>query len=136
MRSGKFSSPALIGGLIASMACAATGAGPRVSESSRDNVTSMEIANTPAASAFDLVNRLRPQWLRPGGPSSMGGGTLSTPVTLVYLDGNKLGSIEVLRSISASGIKSMSWISATRAAVVLTDVGNDAIAGAISLKTK
>ena len=135
MRSGTLFS-LLAGGLIAAGACASSGAGPKVSESSRDKVTSMEIASTPAASVYDLVNRLRPQWLRPGGPSSMAGGTLSTPVTLVYLDGSKLGSIEVLRSLSASGIKSMEWVSATRAAVVLTDVGNDAIAGAISLKTK
>jgi hypothetical protein len=125
---------------LASASCASSnsggGAAPKVSESSRDKVTSVEIAATPAASAYDLINRLRPQWLRPGGPSSMGGGTVQAQVTLVYLDGSKVGAIDALRSISASGIKTMEWIPAARASIVFTDIGSDAINGAISLKTR
>ena len=117
-------------------ACASSGSRPTISESSRDKVTSIEIANTEAATTYDLVNRLRPQWLRAGGTSSIGGGSIQNMVTLVYLDGHRIGSIEALRTISASGITSMEWIPATRAAIVLTDVGSDAINGAISLKTR
>ncbi|MGE5749568.1 MAG: hypothetical protein ACM31F_06380 [Gemmatimonas sp.] len=117
-------------------ACASSGAKPTISESSRDKVTSIEIANTEAATAYDLVNRLRPQWLRAGGTSSIGGGSIQNMVTLVYLDGHRIGTIETLRTITAAGISSMEWIPATRAAIVLTDVGSDAINGAISLKTR
>lgn len=120
---------------ILGTACA-SGAASKVSESSRDKVTSVEINATPASSAYDLVNRLRPHWLRQGGTSSIGGGSIRGLVTLVYLDGNRVGTIDALRSISSTGIRSMEWIPATRAAVVLTDVGSDAINGAISLRTR
>lgn len=126
----------LAGVTLGLAACASSGATTKVSESSRDKVTSMEIASVPATSAYDLVNRLRPQWLRPGATSTIGGGSIQNMVTLVYLDGSRIGTLEALRSISAAGIRSMEWIPATRAAIVLTDVGTDAINGAISLKTR
>lgn len=126
---------ALAGTTLISTACASGGT-HNISESSRDKVTSVEIDATPASSAYDLVNRLRPHWLRQGGTGSIGGGSIQSQVTLVYLDGSRVGTLEALRSISASGIRTMEWIPATRAAVVLTDVGSDAINGAISLRTK
>ena len=125
----------LVGMTAFSVACASSGT-QNVAESSRDKVTSIEIDATPASSAFDLVNRLRPHWLRQGGTGSIGGGSIRSLVTLVYLDGNRVGTLEALRSISAAGIRTMEWIPATRAAIVLTDVGSDAINGAISLRTK
>lgn len=117
------------------LACASSGSTPKASESSRDNLTSVEIKETSATTAYDLVSRLRPQWLRASGVASMGG-RASGPVILVYLDGNRVGTVEALRSINASGIQTMQFLSATRAAVVLTDIGSDAIAGAISIKTR
>ena len=131
----KFWSLALAGTALISVGCASGGT-TKVSESAPDKVTSVEIDATPATSAFDLVNRLRPQWLRQAGTGSIGGGTIRGQVTLVYLDGNKIGSLEALRSISATGIRTMEWIPATRAAVVFTDVGSDAINGAISIRTR
>jgi len=106
-----------------------------VNESGSDFVTSVEIAATSAGSAYDLVSRLRPTWLRPGGISSVSGGKISSQVTLVYLDGNKMGEIDALRSISASGIQTMRWLDAVRAQTVLRGIGTEAIAGAILLST-
>lgn len=120
-------------------ACASSGGGtsaPKTQESSRDRITSVEISSTPGTSAYDLVFKLRPHWLRAGSTGSIGGGTVTNQVTLVYLDGSKIGTIEALRSISSAGIKTMEWIQASRAAVVLSDIGNDPIAGAISIKTR
>ena len=119
-------------------ACASgTGTGaPKAEESSRDRITSVELANTTGTSAYDLIFKLRPHWLRAGATGSIGGGTMTNQVTLVYLDGSRLGTLDALRSITASGIKSMEWIQASRAAIVLSDVGNDPIAGAISIKTR
>ena len=120
-------------------ACASSGGGgaAKVNESSSDKVTSIEITQTQAQSAYDLVYKLRPHWLRAGAVGSIGGGTTNrTQVTLVYLDGNKLGTIEALRTISASGIRRMEFLSASRASVVLSDVGNEPIAGAIALYTR
>jgi hypothetical protein len=116
--------------------CASSGSAPKTSEASRDNITSIEINATSAQSAYDLVNKLRPQWLRQSGVSSIGSGRATAGVILVYLDGNRIGSVETLRTITASGIKNIQWLSATRAAVVLPDIGSDAVAGAISIKTR
>ena len=129
---------ALCSGALVASACASSGAGPKpkVSESSSDKVTSIEIDQAPSNNVYDLIYRLRPHWLRAGATGSIGGGTSRNQVTLVYLDGNKLGGIETLRSLSASGIKSMEWLSASRASVVLSDIGSDPIAGAISLHTR
>jgi hypothetical protein len=54
----------------------------------------------------------------------------------VYLDGSKMGELDVLRSISSTGIKSMEWVSSTRAPIVFTDIGSDPVNGVISIKTK
>jgi hypothetical protein len=124
----------LFGSLV--MACSSTpSAGTKVTQASRDNVTSMEIEATSASSAMDLVSKLRPHWLRQGGTASIGGGAITNQVTLVYLDGNRLGGVDALRSISAGSVRSMQWIPATRAAIVLPDIGNEAISGVISVRT-
>jgi hypothetical protein len=123
-------------GLTTACASSTGGSVPKAEESSRDRITSVEIASTPGTSAYDLVFKLRPHWLRAGATGSIGGGTMTNQVTLVYLDGSRLGTLDALRSITATGIKSMEWIQASRAAIVLSDVGNDPIAGAISIKTR
>ncbi|MGI9043788.1 MAG: hypothetical protein ACR2GK_06640 [Gemmatimonadaceae bacterium] len=116
--------------------CASSSSSPtRVTQSSRDKITSVEIQHTSATSALDLVNKLRPQWLRQAGIASIGSG-VRTQVTLVYLDGSRIGGLEALRSIPASGITGMEWIPATRAAIMLPDIGSDAISGVISISTK
>jgi len=126
--------------LVASAACASSGTPkPDVQQSSRDRVTSVEINSTPSSNAYDLVTRLRPQWLKTYGVASIGGNSgsrTSNSVTYVYLDGSKMGEIDVLKSISSSGIKSMEWISSTRAPVLFTDIGSDPVNGVISIKTK
>jgi hypothetical protein len=121
--------------VLAGTACASSGT-PATPRSSPDLVTSAEISNTAAASAYDIVVRLRPNWLRQGNPGSISGGRLSPQVVVVYLDGNRLGGLESLRTLSATGIRSMQYLSATRAAVVLRDPGSDALAGAIVISTR
>ena len=122
--------------VVTACASGSGGSAPKTEESSRDRITSVEIASTPGTSAYDLIFMLRPHWLRAGATGSIGGGTLTNQVTLVYLDGSKIGTIDALRSITSAGIKTMEWIQASRAAVVLSDIGNEPIAGAISIKTR
>ena len=56
---------------ISSLASCSSSRGPRASvqNSSSDYVTSMEIAAVGATNAYDLINRLRPRWLRTTAPS-------------------------------------------------------------------
>jgi hypothetical protein len=119
-------------------ACASSGTpANRTNESSPDRVTSVEIEATAGASnAYDLVRRLRPRWLTGGGVSSIGRSQIEGQVLLVYLDGNKLGSVEALRTLTVSGIKSMQYYDAVRAATVLRDVGSQPISGAIAINTR
>lgn len=102
-------------------------------ESAPDYITSVEVGATPVANAYDLINRLRPHWLRTA-TGSIRGNTRSQ-VVAVYLDGARIGDVQALRSISTSGVASLRYYNATRAAVVLPNPGSDPIAGAIVITT-
>lgn len=121
---------------LAANACASSGTtGTRVTESNPDRLTTAEIQATQGAStAFDLVRRLRPRWLTAGNTGSISGG-IRSQVLLVYLDGNRLGTAESLRSLNASGIKTMQYLDAVRAATILKEVGSEPISGAIVITT-
>ena len=102
---------------------------------SPDRLTTADIQSSGASNAFDLINRLRPNWLRPPSMGSLSGGA-RTQLIVVYLDGHRLGDIQSLRSLSLSGLQSFEWFDATRAATVLNEMGSDPIAGAIVIKSR
>jgi hypothetical protein len=110
-------------------------AASNVRSSSPDYITSIEVEGTATNNAYDLVRRLRPRWLQSSAAASIGGGMVKGQVIVVVLDGQRLGGIETLRSIGTSGIKTLQYYDATRAATVLRDPGNDPIAGAIVITT-
>lgn len=114
--------------VVSLAACASGTSGTSRSNTSRssDQITYAEISTASAINAYDLINRLRPTWLRTQGRSG---------IVVVYLDGHRLGDISSLRSLSTEGIRSLQWLDAGRAATVLTEIGSDAIAGAIVIKT-
>ena len=56
--------------------------------------------------------------------------------TLVYLDGVKMGGLEALRTINSRGINGIEWVPGSKAAMVLSDVGSEAIVGAIVLTSR
>jgi hypothetical protein len=115
-------------------ACASSGTSPGTTPSSSDQISSAEIATSSATNAYALVERLRPNWLRAPGIGSIGGGA-RTKVVLVYLDGQRFGDLESLRTLSVAGIRSVQWLDAARAAT-LNSPGSDPIAGAIMIKTQ
>jgi hypothetical protein len=117
--------------------CASGGAtaGATPKTSSRDKVTSEEILSVPGTTAYDLVYKLRPDWLRSRGTATMVGGSQNQG-TLVYLDGVKMGGLDVLRTINSRGINSIEWVPGNKAAMVLSDVGSAALVGAIVLTTR
>jgi hypothetical protein len=124
------------GAVVALAACASSGSGAaRTAPRSSDQITSAEVASSSASNAYELIERLRPNWLRTPGVASIGGGAHSQ-IVVVYLDGHRLGDIGSLRQLSVVGIKSLQWLDAARAATVLNEVGSDPIAGAIIIKTQ
>ena len=114
----------LAGVTLAASACASAGTpASNVRESSPDRITAVEIeATSGATTAYDLVRRLRPRWLQAGATASIGGGRVTSQVLLVYLDGNRLGTVDAMRTLNSSGIKSMQYYDAVRAATVLRDI--------------
>ncbi len=125
-------SAALVAGTLALSACATSSSG--TGRRTTDHITAAEIATTSANNAYELIERLRPSWLRPPGSGSLSGGVRSQ-VILVYLDGVRLGDLGSLRSLSVSGIRSLQWLDAARASTVLPEVGSDPIGGAIVIRT-
>lgn len=74
-----------------------------------DVITATEIATQPGATnALELVQRLRPNFLRVNERSSMRN-TSSSPI--VRLDNAELGEVSELRSIAASGIFEIRYFS-------------------------
>lgn len=127
---GALASSWLVFGLAA---CAST-ATARHSTRDPDRITSAEISSSSATNAYELVTRLRPNWLKRTGTGSISGGVRSQAI-LVYLDGHRVGDVSALRTLSVTGIQSVQWLDAARAATVLQGIGSDAIAGAIVFRT-
>jgi hypothetical protein len=117
-------------------ACASSGTGSSSARSSPDRLTKAEISQSSASTAYELISRLRPNWLRATGAGSISGGATRTQSILVYLDGQRLEDLNALKTISAGGIQSAEWIDNTRVATVLRDAPTGPIAGAILLKTQ
>lgn len=120
--------------IVALAACASSG-GSGTSRASPDRITRSEITASSAINAWELINRLRPNWLRVQATGSIGSGARSQAI-LVYLDGQRLQDVSALRTIGVEGLTSIEWYDATRAPTVLPNVPSGPIAGAIVIKTR
>ena len=97
---------------LALSACATSGAssaegadaqaqqGPR---SDRNTLVAADLQRSQASNLYDIIRAMRPQWLdvRP----QAGGDPIQ-----VYMDNNRLGGIEVLRSMTTTGIRDVRWL--------------------------
>lgn len=68
-----------------------------------DLITAAEIDGTTASDALNLVQRLRPQWLRARAASP-------GDVVVVYVNGGRLGSAAELRNLKAETIGEMRYV--------------------------
>ena len=125
----------LIAAVTLLVACASSGTGSTRPGSSPTRISRAEITTSNATNAYELISRLRPNWLRSSGTGSISGGTRSRMI-LVYLDGQRLEDLNALRSISISGIASAEWLDSSRAATVLREPPAGPISGAILIKTQ
>lgn len=112
----------------------ATGATP-VRRGGQNLITTEEIAASGAGleTAFDIVQRLRPTMLRPR-TSSFGTNNQAQQVpVVVYSDEVRLGTVENLRTIPATQVFEIRYISATDAT---QRWGTNHSSGAIQVITK
>ena len=81
------------------------------------------------SSLYDLIQEMRPRWLRTQGPDTfMGqGGQVQ-----VHMDGNRLGGVDALRNLSSYGVTSIQWLAPIDAAARF---GLDHSHGAIIIST-
>jgi hypothetical protein len=79
---------------------------------SRDVITRAEIEQVGANTVYDVVNRLRPNFLRVEGRSSMG---QVTQAPLVRLDASTLGEIDAMRSLDANSVQEIRYYSIVEA---------------------
>lgn len=94
-------------------------------------ITEDEIDASRAANAFEVIRKLRANFLTYRGETSVRGE--SKPYPTVYLDGQEFGAIETLRTIPASQISSIrlfrSWEATTK-------FGTGNMGGVIAINTK
>ncbi|HUQ47969.1 MAG TPA: hypothetical protein VM053_06970 [Gemmatimonadaceae bacterium] len=120
--------------LIATAACASSGA--QKSSGSPDKLSRAEIEATNSTSVYDVINRLRPNWLRPPGMTMTGIQNSGAQRVTVYLDNQPLGGIETLRTITTLTVASMEFLSPTRAANVVSNLPNGIATAVILIKTR
>jgi hypothetical protein len=76
-------------------------------------ITLAEIEASPARDGYQLVSRLRPQWLRGRGPISLRDPRPTLPV--VYVNGIREGGPDTLRRLDVGGILSIDYLGAADA---------------------
>ena len=94
-----------------------------------DLITAEEIQAARVATAFEVVERLRPQFLRTRGSSSA---LMETRVT-VFQDNLNLGGVEMLRQIRALDVLEIRFMSASDAT---TRFGSGFPGGVIAIKSR
>ncbi|MGH7639197.1 MAG: hypothetical protein ACREOK_16220 [Gemmatimonadaceae bacterium] len=92
--------------LAITVACSSTSSARRPGSRQPDLITMDELSGTRYSTALEVVQALRPQWLRGRGRTSV---NLSESVK-VYVDDSPLGEAEQLRSISARSVGSIRYL--------------------------
>ena len=102
--------------IAAMLGCASGGTSP-ISDTVRvprtaDYITGEEIvaSNATEMTAYDAVARLRPNWL-----SAKGRATQGSEYPVVYVDGQRYGSVESLRNFQAFAVADMRYYDITQA---------------------
>ena len=91
----------------------------------------IQMQKAGAWTAYDVIARLRPEYLRSRGAASLRNTT--PPTAVVYLDEMRYGGINSLKSLSADQILRIEYINASDAT---TRFGTDHLGGAILVTTK
>lgn len=119
--------------LVVAIAVACSNA-TRGSSRDRSVIRPDEIATVQASNAYDIVAKLRSEFLRSRGPITTARGRTDPPVATVFVDGVEAGPIDqVLRQIPASDVVE---IRLYRAADAATKYGSRHNGGVVDVKTR
>jgi hypothetical protein len=97
--------------VVAVSACAssspAPGSGAVPAGGAAHLITQAEIERGQWSSVYELVRNLRPRWIRTRGPDSLIG---TAGTVQVYIDGMRLGAVDLLRDVPTAAIRRMEWV--------------------------
>ncbi len=111
---------------VALAACASSGAGGSSGVGDRNRISAEELADLTGFSAYDAVQRLRPQWLR-----ARGGDASDLPAT--FVDGRHFGDVNQLSTFNTADILSIRFLSASDATTLY---GTGYPGGVIEIQTR
>ena len=80
---------------------------PGSSPTSRNLITGEDVAGSSAHTAYELVERLQPQWLTSRGNVSLTDASATIPS--VFLGGVQVGDVEYLRNVLAEDVAEMRY---------------------------
>jgi hypothetical protein len=118
---------------------AQAGAGADADGSSRvrtraDVISQEEMAEHMSLSLYEIVQRLRPQWLSGRGPRDVGGGGAEL---YVYQDNVQMGTIETLRQMRPGpNVVRVRFLDASTAGATLPGLTGRRVRGAILIETR
>jgi hypothetical protein len=102
--------------LIAAVAQALGGCAPSANGSRGSTsgpIVQAQVEASTARNAYELVQQLRPTWLRARGTQSIQNPGSTFPV--VYVNGTREGSIEALRTVEIALVREVEFLSAPQA---------------------
>lgn len=118
--------------LLVAVLAAALGCGPTMAGTPAyraDRITEVELERTSATTAYEAVQRLRPDWLKKRGRGSF---TQSESIQ-VYVDEHHVGSVGALSQIPIGHVRRMEFLDGI---VATQRFGTDHGAGAILVFTR
>jgi hypothetical protein len=80
---------------------------------SRNVITSEQIEGSSLVWAYEIIERLRPEWLRSRGPTSLSDPSAGQPT--VFVNATRYGDLQTLRSLRASDFREIRYLSGPEA---------------------
>ncbi len=117
--------------LLALLVSACASSGRSRSLGARNLITRAEIESVNVSTAYEVVQQLRPHFLSPRGQTSIQDPSSSLPV--VYVNGVRYGTPDVLRSLRSMDVQEMRFLSASDAT---TRYGTGHVGGVIEVTTR
>jgi hypothetical protein len=117
--------------LAAALGCASSGTAGTTVRREPNLITEQEIAASNESNVFDVVNRLRPMFLKTRGRSTINAG--GSEYASVFLDGQYYGELGSLRNIVASQIHEIRYLNGPDA---VSKYGMRYGSGAVDVRSK
>jgi hypothetical protein len=127
----------VIGGALG---CSSSGAAPKTTAGPKvdpDLIVATEFDGKGFRDAYDIVQRLRPNWFtkKTGGSAARRMGTAGSGL-VVYLDNARMGGVDALRQLQTGSIESLRFLDAADATARLPGLGSSVVAGAIVAQSR